>query len=901
MGTHNLPGHLASFIGREEELGKVARLVGSHRLVTLTGVGGCGKTRLAGRLCARIVDDWPDGIWWVDLGSVTDPAAVPRLVAATVGVLIEPVGDPVQALAAQLRHRRMLICLDTCEHLLEATATLTEQLLRRCEAVSILATSREPLGVAGESVWRVPSLKPDEAVRLFVDRANLAAPAVAVDDTMSEVAAVCARVDNIPLAVELAAPWVRVLSLGQILAGLDDCFRLLASGPRAAIPRHQALSASMAWSDALLDEQERTVLRRLAVFAGPFSLDAVAAVCEVRDALGMIGRLTDKSLVTVRDDGAEVRYALLDTVRQYNEEKLQAAGQLDAARDRHLDYFLSLVERAEPELDVDQDRWRRELNSHRDNINSALHWGLSVPDAARGRRLAAAMARHWFIRGQAQEGLAFLTRAADLDRDSRNALQGKLLCGIAMLGMLTGPLQWVGETAERARAIAEETGDDVTLARSVVMLAWPAFFTDFAACHDLCVRAYELATADPFTRDWSVVLRAYSLTTRDRHPEAVALSWQAFERSMPRGDRFVAGFARGVELWSALETGDVTEAVAIGEETMAIVEPLGDFFAVGTLTTNAAIAAGMSGDIAGARKLMDTIVQSIDDVPNADVVAFMLPPGLLHLWDGNLEDAVQWLDLGVARRPKHANDYWTATRCLPGMVGALRRLGRTTEATEHAAKAVALATQYGAPYLLAMALDEQAALLVSEDPGRAHDLYYEALAVRREHNLRTYMVESLDAIARLEAQARHHAAAVRILAASDAARALIGYPRPPVDLPAHEAFLDTLRAALPEDQFETLWRDGTATSLDDAVNALGRGRGPRSRPSVGWDSLTPTENDVVHALCAGLSNPEIASRLLMSRATVKAHLSHIYAKLGVANRTELATLAGRRAEPPLRD
>ncbi len=895
-----MPAELTSFVGRNDELLDIERLASARRMVTLTGAGGSGKTRLALRTATRLADTSPDGVWLVDLGAVTEPLQVPRLVATTVGVLVEPGGDQNRALAAQLRGRRMVLCLDTCEHLLDATAALAETVLRTCPDVSILATSREPLGVEGEAVWRVPSLTDSDALRLFVDRATLAAPGFEEDPVLDEVRAVCTRVDHLPLAVELAAAWVRALSPGQIAAGLDDSFRMLAGGSRRAIPRHQTLLASMAWSHALLDDDEQTAFRRLAVFSGAFSLEAMTAVCGDdgplgSDALDMVGRLVDKSLVTVRQGDDEVRYRLLDTVRQYGEEQLAAAGETELVRDRHLDHFLGLAEGAAPGLEVDQDTWRRELDSHHDNISAALLWGLALPThrAERGRRLAAAMARQWFIRGQAAEGLESLARAVDLDPDDRSPLQGRLLAGTAMLGMVSGRTDLVADTAERGLGIATETGDEATRARCLTMAAYPYFFVDFERCQALCAegRAAGEAAGDVFSRDWAAVVEAYTLQTRGRHDEAVALARLAYEGSWPRGDRFCAAFARGVESFVSMVTGDVRGGAAIGEHMLEIVTPLGDYFAVGTNTANAALAMGMNGNIAEARRLMAPIVRSLDSAPAVDVVGFMVTTGLLALWDGDLDDAVRWFERGVARLDDNPRD-WTATRCLPGLVATLRRLGRTDEAADYAAKAVPLATGHDTPFELTYLIDEQALLVHGTNPDRARALHHDALALRTTHGLRTGFVDSLEGLTRLEADAGNHEEAVRLLATSDTARADMGYPRPPVAVAEHEALVGTLRAGLGEEPFATLWDDGASRSLDVAVAGVTRGRGPRTRPSVGWESLTPTELEVVRLAREGLSNPEIATRLYMSRSTVKAHLAHVYSKLGVANRTELATVAG---------
>jgi predicted ATPase/DNA-binding CsgD family transcriptional regulator len=899
---HNLSAQLTSFVGREAELAELEQLTAARRMVTLTGVGGCGKTRLAVQLGGRIAGAWPDGFWLVDLGSVGNPALVPQLTASTLGVLLEPGGDQVRALAVQLTGQRLLLCLDTCEHLLDATAMLADVVLRRCPGVSVLATSREPLGVEGETVWRVPSLRPDEAVELFTDRAALADPHFDPRSAPGDVRGLCARLDGIPLAVELAAAWVRALSPAQIAAGLEDSLELLAGGARRAIPRHQTLLASMDWSHARLGEEEKVFFRRLAVFSGTFTLDAAAAVCVTKkgaaDALRLLGRLVDTSLVTVRAGGGPVRYRLLDTIRQFAGDQLRSAGEATEFRERHLDYYLTLAEQAEPGLDTDQDRWRQLLRSDHDNISAALHWGLSPPAsrAARGRRLAAAMARQWLLRGQSHEGLDFLARAIDLDAGDRSSVQARLLAGTAMLGMVSGRIDLVAEAAERGFEIAAEAGDTVAQARCLTMSAYPYFFTDFPRCHAVAARgrAAGEAAGDPFARDFGAVVEGYSLLTRNRLAEAAAVAKLAFERTWPHGDRFCAAFTRGIEQWIAIYNCDLPGAVEIGNEILQIAQPLDDYFTVGTLTSNTAQALGLAGHLAQARDLMTGVVRSLDAAAEADMVGWMVPLGLLHLWMGELEQAVGWFERGVQRMSDRSRD-WTAARCLPGLVSALRRLGRTDEATRWAAVAVTETAGFGAPYELSYALDEQAWLARGTDQARARELHLEALTQRRMSGLRIGFADSLDALASLEAETGRDAEAVGLLAASTALRDQTGYPRPPVDRPGHESLVAGLRARLGE-RFDDLWQEGAARPADDWVAALTRGRGRRDRPAVGWGSLTPAELDVARLSTQGLSNPEIAARLYLSRSTVKAHLAHIYAKLDVANRTELATIASRELD-----
>lgn len=900
------PEELTSFVGREAELAEVTGLIAQRRLVTLTGVGGCGKTRLAARVADRAGPSWQDGTRFVDLGPVTDPSLVPATVASAVGVAVEPGGDQMGRLAAQLHGRRLLIWLDTCEHLLDAVGELVAALLTRSPGTSVLATSREPLGIAGEMVWRVPSLRPDEAARLFAERATLVAPGFDADRAGEHVAAVCARVDHLPLAIELAAAWVRALTPVQIDRGLDDSFRLLVGGPRNAVARHQTLQASMAWSHALLDDEERRLFRRVSVFAGAFTLEAARAVAGddtgaggsgLPDTLVLVSRLLDASLVTVREVGGELRYRMLDTVRQFAGAELRAAGEAEAVRDRHLDYFLALAEEAEAGMDVDQDRWRIVLEGHRPDIGAALRWGLSQPpspppgQADRGRRLAAAMARQWLVHGHIGDGLQMLESAAGLAPREESALQARLYAGQTMLGMAAGRLTLVTEAARRGARIAELAGDEPTRARCLAFGAFREFFSDFERCEEQTRAAQSAAenAGEPFGRDWAATVEAYSLLARNRNEEAVAVARPAFYRSRSRNDRFCAAFARGVEIFTLLLGGDVPAAVAVGREVVDMARPLRDYFAVGTLTCNAAYALAMSGALEEARTLMEPIVGSLDTAREADVVGFMVPYGLVHLWEGRLDEAVEWFEKGVARLGEHGRD-WTAARCFPGLVGALRRSGRREEAALRVRQGLRQLRAFGGWYEYADALDEHGRLVAGDDPAKARELHVQALVARRDNGVRLGYADSLDALARLAAEAGDAEEAARLCGAGESARSAMGYPRHQVDRRTHEEMIKAVRAAVEEARFRAAWEEGAAADLDVLVAARTRGRGTRTQAPGLLGALTPTELDVARLAGDGLSNPQIAERLYMSRSTVKAHLARMYAKLGLSNRTELATL-----------
>jgi predicted ATPase/class 3 adenylate cyclase/DNA-binding CsgD family transcriptional regulator len=916
---NNLPAQLTSFVGRAGELADVRRLLTEHRLVTLAGSGGCGKTRLAVQAAAGLADQWPDGVWWVDLGSATEPELVARLTAATLRVLVEPAGGPLQALASQLRGRRLLLCLDTCEHLLDACAELAGTVLRACPGVSILVTSREPLGVPGETVWRVPSLVEDEAVRLFTDRAALVRPGF--DDGTGEPAArtICRRLDGIPLAIELAAGWVRALSPSQIAAAMDGRFQLLAGGSRGVVARHRTLAASMAWSHDLLDPADQVVFRRLAVFSGGFTLDAARAVCftavaatatraaggraghgpgadaHAGDVLSAIGRLVDKSLIAVAEREGEARYRMLDTIRQYAEDKLDAAGEATATRDRHLDHFLGFAERTEPELERDQDRWRAVFATEHGNLRAAIQWGLKA-DPERARRLAAASARFWFLHGHVREGLGFLRRAIALAPAEQSTLQGRLLSGLAMLNLVSGPVAPTVEAAERGLALAAATGDTATRARCLGLAGYGPLYFDFREAVRLAEQAqqYGEQAGDPFAIDFSRTMQVAALTIGDRHEEAAALARVVIERCLPRGERFCAVFARESEAYAALFTGDVRRADALATDAVRIAEPLADYFTVGHAISNLAWIKCVAGDIDTGRRLMAPVIRSVADAgPDVEVPLMALSQAKLRLAGGDLAGGLEWFERAVGFTVP-AGSNWVVVRALPGLAGVLRRLGRLDEARAHAERGVALSRELDLPHPLAEALEELAFLTAVDDPVKAEDLHHEALAVRVAHGLRTFYVDSLEALAGLAARSESFDAAARLLSACAGARTVLGYPRPAINQADHDAVVASLQTALGEAGFAAAWAQGEGLSLAGAVAYATRARGARGRPATGWASLTPTELEVIRLVVEGLTNPAIGARLFMSRATVKTHLSHVYAKLGVTNRTELASLAGTR-------
>jgi predicted ATPase/DNA-binding SARP family transcriptional activator len=454
----NLPVQLTSFIGRERELAAVSHLLQTTRLLTLTGPGGTGKTRLALEVAAKLVDAYPQGVWLVELASLADPTLITQTIATTLGVREQPGRPLLEALVDYLRPKALLLLLDNCEHLIETCAQLAETVLRAAPGVKILASSREAVGIAGETPYRVPPLSmPDprslsnldllasldalsqnDSIHLFVDRAATAYPPFRLTaHNAPAIAQICRRLDGIPLALELAAARTRLLPPEQIATRLDDRFRLLTGGSRTALPRHQTLLALIEWSHDLLSDSERVLLRRLSVFAGGFSLEAAQAICGeggvglTDEALDTLAHLADRSLVEVdtSSEAAEGRFRLLETIRQYAREKLLDAGEAEAVRDRHLAFFLRYAKEAEPKLrSAEQLAWLDLLETEHDNLRTALAWALERGKRDQALELAGALAYFWVLRGYFSEGLKWLDEA--LTGSERN--QGeKVAAGIS--------------------------------------------------------------------------------------------------------------------------------------------------------------------------------------------------------------------------------------------------------------------------------------------------------------------------------------------------------------------------------------------------------------------------------------------------------------------------------------
>ena len=587
---HNLPYLLTSFVGREQEIAQLEELVTANRLVTLTGAGGVGKTRLAIEVASRSTAAFPDGAWLVELAALSDPLLVPHALARVLALTEQPGKSIQETVSGWLASKSVLLVLDNAEHLIEGCVQLVDEILRRGPDVSILVTSRERLGMAGELNYRVPSLTvpspggnvaPDallayEGVRLFIDRARLLRPHFSVTPENAEpIASICRRLDGIPLALELAVPRLRLMSVEELSQRLDHRLALLTGGSRAVPNRHRTLSSTIDWSYDLLREPEKLLLQRLSVFAGGWTLEAAEEVCagegiEHRDVLDLLTSLADKSLVVPEQEDTHTRYRLLETVRQYARDLLEDSGASDAIRLRHRDYYLALAEEADPKLKgAEQVEWLRRLEVEHENLRASLQWCLEEAAPTGGLRLCGALQRFWWTRGHLSEGRQWCTRVlGKAGAEGRTGERAYALNAAGTLAVYQGDYPAARALHEEGLAIRRELGDRSGIAASLGNLGNVAVNqSDYAAAKAL-------------------------------HEESLAIRREL-------GDRFGIAVRLNNLGNVALAQGDYAAAMALHEEGLAIRRELGDRSGIATSLSNLGLVVLNQGDYPAARALLE--------------------------------------------------------------------------------------------------------------------------------------------------------------------------------------------------------------------------------------------------------------------------------------------------------
>jgi predicted ATPase/DNA-binding CsgD family transcriptional regulator len=808
-GHHNLPTHATALVGRDREVANLRQLVLSDdgRLITLTGVGGCGKTRLALGVASSLIGSFKDGAWMVELASLADPLLVHQAVASVLGVREQSDRSLLDVLVAYLARRQVLLVLDNCEHLVKVCAELADTLLHGCPGVRLLATSREALHIPGERAWRVPSLaipdprsivRPDELVRysaaqLFVERAQAVQSNFGVTPRSAPVlVAICARLEGLPLAIELAAAWVRALGVEQILERLDDAFELLVGGSRLAPSRQQTMRATLDWSYGLLAPPEQIVFGRLAVFVGGWSLEAAEEVCSdggvaPQDVLGLLTRLVDASLIHVDERDGRARYRLLEPVRQYAHERVVASGELDAVRLLHATYFQSLAEQLEIDANVGGPRRQAAhaaLELERDNLRAALRWCLDQGEAQMGFRLGRAHWNLWVVQGAFSEGRAWLTQLIALpDGATAPAMRAVAQTIEATLAWRQGSYARARELQKEALPLLRQADDPWALHAALADVGWIALY----------LGDYRAAQAH-FDESLAVARVA-----GDRVNEAIALSNLG---------------------WLALAQDEYSAACALSEASLAVARAVGDKWAVSLSHNIVATVALRQGDLATARRVAEESVVLVRQ---------------------------------IGERAQLAN--------------SLDLVGQVATAEGHYAEARA-------------ALRES--LLLHHDMGN-----------------RTCIADTLESIAALAATEAQSERAVQLAGAAAGIRVQVGAPLSPMRRDMLEHWLVPVRQALGAETTTLAWEAGRNMAVEPALDlALAATEAPATRSNWPLDRsaqqvarLSPREREVAALLAHGLSNRQIAERLVVTERTVAAHIEHILNKLGFGSRHQVGAWA----------
>lgn len=866
-----LPGELSSFIGRAAELESIGQALAGSRLLTVAGPGGCGKTRLAIRAARQAeVDDEV----WVDLSEETRDASVLARVAEAIAAPV-PRSDPA-AVVAVLADRPALIVIDNCEQVRAGVTEFVETVLRRHPDLTILATSREPLGVTGERVWRLAPMILDEAIALFLDRAD----ADPNDDGARTIARhICDRLDRLPLALELAASWSGTLSLQEIDEMLisDAGHPLMDGGGRSAPFRQRTLADSMEWSHRLLSDDERVLLRRLAPFQ-QFGADNVRTLADgpgksdecrtADDLLRALRGLIDKSLVVCDTTGPRARHYLLKVVAEYALARLREAGEETELRHRHARIQADQLASLEPLLTTDKDAWRTRVREFRSDLMSAGEWCLSGGDPELGRRLCAAAAWWWHLTGD-RAGLRLLQRAAELDSGEDDTLQGRVLVAVALVADVVDPGAGL-PAAERGLDLALQTDDLATARQARQLVAIGRIGSDLDGAREMALICHRegIESADDLARDGGGMIVGLVDALHDSHLDAIDWLGRAVPGLLARGNRGIAGTGLCALALSHAAVGDLDAAERSARRAGEVTEPLQDFARVGIATWGLARMLALRGELADAEELLSDLQRLIDRSGEEPYVpGWYATRSLVALWSGDADSADAWCDREAFAYPPNLLIAQAAARRVRGESAAAAKVLDQAEQSPILDVMPAIRADY---------LTERAHLQAGVDPVAAATTHRAALQLRSDHGLVLGCIDSLEALAGLAGTSER---AGLLFGAADHTRKRTGYRggRPTLpDNPEFQAGLDR----------------GRALSLEQAVDRARQARGRADRPASGWSSLTAAERAVVDLAVQGLSNPEIAAKLFIGRGTVKTHLAHVYAKLGVANRTELARSAG---------
>ncbi|MCC6188188.1 MAG: tetratricopeptide repeat protein, partial [Anaerolineales bacterium] len=810
--------------------------------------GGCGKTRLALQVAAHLALEFADGLWWCDLAGVTDPAHVPQAVASALSVTPSPNCPLIDALTVALQARQALLILDNCEHLLSACAALSAAVLRACPRVQVLATSLQPLGLPEERLWHVPPLAlPSpagaigwpalecDAARLFVERATHALPSFRLTPQNADaVIAACRRLDGLPLALELAAARVKLLTVEQITQRLDDAFRLLTRGPTGSLPRHQTLRATMEWSYQFLSGPEQVLLRRLSVFAGSFAVEMAESICGAglsdQGVLDLLTDLVDKSLVSVLERGAEAepRFRLLETIRQYARERLEAAGEAGEIRTRHLEWFAQFAQQTESKLAGPEARAAlTQLDANVDNLRLALRWVRTSRAVDPGLRLAGSLWVFWQTRGYLAEGRSWLEELLALQDRSPSMPVPMLVRTKALYA--AAALAFRQADYARAEALAEASLNDARQAQ------------------------------DPARTGVPLSLLAILATERGDYARAAAMHAEALALYRGLGD--MARVSNTLINLGAVSRrqGDYGRADELYEEALTLKRRLGDKSGAALALSNLGEIAIIQGRLPHALALLEEGLRLYRELGNkAGTVAVLNNLGVLARYQHEPARAQAYLEaaLDLCRA---MGDNTRLSHVLINLGDLARDAGNVSRAHMLYADALAQLQAAGDQSMRALALYSLGlAAGMQNDDEQALRLLKDSLGLYRATSFPLGMVEAVEAIAGVPSRQAQARCAARWLAAAEARRETLGAPVPPVDWPRRERARAALRAALGEAGFATAWAQGQALPLDQAVaEALGEEADALTAPA---ETAAPAVE--LRAFALGEARVQVAERTL---------------------------------------
>jgi predicted ATPase/DNA-binding XRE family transcriptional regulator len=905
----NLPATLSTFIGREKERDEVIGFLKNNRLVTLTGAGGIGKTRLSIQVASGLLNDYPDGIWLVDLAPLSDPTLVPTAVLTTLGLIEQGARSPVSILIDFLRTKRVLLILDNCEHLIQACAQLAETSLHACPDLQILATSREALNIDGEKVYLVPSLtSPDslqatletlanyEAVQLFLERAKSALANFRLTRAnMPAIALICYHLDGIPLAIELAAARVKLLQVEEIAARLYDRFRLLTGGARTALPRHQTLRAMIDWSHDLLPEEERVLFRRLSVFAGGWTLEAAEQVAsgkwQVESDISPIARdlqpetifdlltsLFNKSLIIAeREQGKETRYRMLETIRQYANEKLWTAGEGEIMRQQHLTYFVELAEKAEPHLRAfHMVMWLDWLEIELDNMRVALEWAQESDNEAQ-LRLASALLQFWEIRGHKKEGIDWLERGLAIEAmergdqfltPSRAMIRGKALNASGPLLHMTLGVEKAATRLKESLALHEELGPAGKQGMAYALLRLGSIPGGSNRQVSLLEQSLKLfrEIGDKFGTAESLMQLVYQ-GNKDDCKRAVMLTEEQLALRRQIGDQ--AGIASALMNLGELAflQGEYQRAIILFEECLAGFRALGDKWDLGFNISAYGDICLWQGDYERATTIYEEAIICAQNIGDRMLIALnVYSLGAIAWFRGNYARATQmitdslavfrdiglpWLtssslhalgDIALAQGDEQRAAHWYETEQAFGrevslkevIIFALGGLGKVAWVQgdyELAAKrfeeGLRMSQEAGYKHPMFHAYYGLGRVAQSQDDYAAARTYYEEMLDMWQQRinykwywLKTYacaVAYPLDALAVLAAVQNKMERAAQLLGAAENLYVPLRFEMSAKERAEHDQAISSARAALGEGAFAKAWEEGQILTLDKAI------------------------------------------------------------------------------------